>query len=110
MNTTKVDKTRLSQDTIESKLNEAASLVQVGGTYFHFKDPNNLYKVLGICLSADSLDQMVIYQALYGVHGVWVRPISQWLEEVELGDKKVQRFTFVEKSCSSHSCEDTNCA
>lgn len=105
MNTTKVDKTRLSQETIESKLNEAASLVQFGGTYFHFKDPNNLYKVLGVCLSADSLDQMVIYQALYGVHGVWVRPLSQWLEKVEFEGKLVDRFTLIGQMDDEGTCD-----
>lgn len=110
MNTTKVDKTRLSQEAIELKLNEAVSLVKVGGIYFHFKHPDNLYKILGVCLSADSLEPMVIYQALYGVYGVWTRPLAQWLEQVEVDGKKMNRFTFVEKACNSQSCEDTNCA
>jgi hypothetical protein len=62
------------------------------GRYRHFK--GNEYKVLYVARHSETLEAMVVYQALYGDYGVWVRPASMWNETVEHNGKKVKRFAF----------------
>ncbi len=64
------------------------------GIYRHFK--GNMYEVVGMALHSETVEEMVIYKALYGEGKTWVRPLSMWDEEVEFEGKKVKRFTFVE--------------
>lgn len=64
------------------------------GIYRHFK--GNMYEVVGMALHSETVEEMVIYKALYGEGKTWVRPSSMWDEEVEFEGKKVKRFTFVE--------------
>ena len=64
------------------------------GIYRHFK--GNLYEVVGMALHSETVEEMVIYKALYGEGKTWVRPSYMWNEEVEFEGKKVKRFTFVE--------------
>ena len=56
------------------------------GIYKHYK--GNLYKVLGIAKHSETLEDMVVYQALYGEYGLWVRPASMFEEMVG----EVKRF------------------
>ena len=64
------------------------------GLYKHFK--GNMYEVIDVAYHSETLEEMVVYKALYGEGKTWVRPISMWDEEVEFEGKKVKRFTFVE--------------
>lgn len=63
------------------------------GKYRHFK--GNEYEVIGIAKHSETLEEMVIYRALYGDGGYWVRPASQWNEEVERDGKTYKRFTYI---------------
>ena len=63
------------------------------GRYRHFK--GNEYEVLGIAKHSETTEEMVVYRALYGEHGLWVRPASMWNETVELDGKVYQRFTYI---------------
>lgn len=63
------------------------------GRYRHFK--GNEYMVLYIAKHSETLEPMVVYQALYGEHGVWVRPTSMWNEIVEQNGRIVKRFEFI---------------
>ena len=63
------------------------------GRYRHFK--GNEYRVLGMARHSETLEEMVVYQALYGEHGLWVRPVSMWLEQVEREDYSGPRFVRV---------------
>jgi hypothetical protein len=67
------------------------------GIYRHFK--GNLYEALFLATDSENLQPMVVYKALYGDNGVWVRPLSMWNEEVTLpnGDN-VKRFTYIGKN------------
>lgn len=63
------------------------------GRYRHFK--GNEYEVLYLAKHSESLEDMVVYRALYGAHGVWVRPASMWNETVERDGKTYKRFTYL---------------
>ena len=63
------------------------------GIYKHFK--GNLYKVLFCALHSETLEEMVVYQALYGEEGYWVRPAAMFLETVTENGEEKPRFTFV---------------
>ncbi len=62
------------------------------GIYRHYK--GNTYEVIGVASHSETLEPMVVYRALYGEHGLWVRPASMWNEEVEVNGKKVRRFEY----------------
>lgn len=64
------------------------------GRYRHFK--GNMYEVIGTASHSETLEPMVVYRALYGDGGLWVRPAPMWCETVEHEGKSVQRFTFIE--------------
>ena len=63
------------------------------GRYRHFK--GNEYRVIGIAKHSETLEPMVVYQALYGEMGLWVRPASMWNETVTRDGATHQRFTFI---------------
>ena len=69
------------------------------GIYKHFK--GGLYQVLGTARHSETQEEMVVYQALYGEHGLWVRPASMWSETVERYGRHMQRFVKVEMDESS---------
>lgn len=60
------------------------------GIYRHFK--GNRYELLGFACHSETLETMVIYRALYGGYGLWVRPLSMWSEEIERDGKRYIRF------------------
>ncbi len=63
------------------------------GKYRHFK--GNEYEVIAIAKHSETLEEMVVYKALYGEGGVWVRPAEMWNEKVEKDGKVFQRFTYI---------------
>ena len=74
-------------------MSEPARDVPVG-RYRHYK--GNLYEVLGVARHSETEEELVVYRALYGVSGLWVRPRAIFLEEVIVEGRAVPRFTFVE--------------
>ena len=64
------------------------------GVYRHYK--GNHYQVLYLAKHSETLEDMVVYQALYGERGIWVRPASMWNETVDYQGKQVKRFTYIE--------------
>ena len=66
------------------------------GIYKHYK--GNFYRLIGVANHSETLEKMVVYQALYDEKELWVRPLSMWDEEVNLKDgTKVKRFTLIEE-------------
>ena len=63
------------------------------GKYRHFK--GNEYEVIGVAKNSETLEEMVVYRALYGDKGLWVRPVSMWNETVERDGKTFKRFEFL---------------
>ena len=62
------------------------------GVYRHFK--GNLYELIGVAKHSETLEPMVVYRALYGEGGLWVRPASMWTEQVDREGYHGPRFTF----------------
>ena len=65
------------------------------GRYRHFK--GNEYEVIAIARHSETLEEMVVYKALYGDGGVWVRPASMWEETVLHNGIETARFTLIEE-------------
>lgn len=63
------------------------------GKYRHFK--GNEYEVIGIAKNSETLEETVVYKALYGDGGLWVRPASMWNETVERDGKAFKRFEYI---------------
>ena len=63
------------------------------GKYRHFKGKE--YRVLGVASHSETLEPMVVYQALYGEGGLWVRPAAMWDECVEREDYQGPRFIYI---------------
>ena len=65
------------------------------GRYRHFKGKE--YRVLCTARHSESLEEMVVYQALYGERGIWVRPAAMWGEHVERDGYASPRFVYMEE-------------
>lgn len=63
------------------------------GRYRHFK--GNEYEVLGVARDSESEQEYVVYRALYGERGLWIRPLRMFTEEVERDGRRQPRFTLV---------------
>lgn len=63
------------------------------GRYRHFKGKE--YLVLYTARHSETLESMVVYQALYGERGIWVRPAAMWGEHVEREGYSGPRFTYL---------------
>ena len=63
------------------------------GRYRHFKGKE--YEVLGVARHSETEEELVVYRALYGEFGLWVRPVSMWNETVERDGKTFRRFTYI---------------
>ena len=64
------------------------------GKYRHFK--GNEYEVLYVAKHSETMEEMVVYRALYGEHGVWVRPADMWNETITRDGKTFKRFEKIE--------------
>ena len=63
------------------------------GCYRHFK--GNEYQVLGVARHSETEEEMVVYRALYGEGGLWVRPAAMWLETVPRNGVTKPRVTYI---------------
>ncbi len=69
------------------------------GKYQHYK--GKFYNVIGVARHSETLEKLVVYIALYkseefGENALWVRPLSMFTEEIEINDKKIPRFKFIQ--------------
>ena len=63
------------------------------GRYRHFKGME--YEVIGVAKHSETLEPMVVYRALYGEGGLWVRPAAMWQETVTRDGVTAPRFTYI---------------
>lgn len=64
------------------------------GLYRHYKGAE--YEVLGVVAHSETEERLVLYRALYGEHGLWVRPIEMFQESVTKEGKEMKRFQLLE--------------
>ena len=76
---------------MESAADVHYRIVMTGEYYRHFK--GNVYRVLHIAMHSETLEEMVVYQAMYGEGGVWVRPKTMFDEVIEMDGKTFRRFS-----------------
>lgn len=69
--------------------------IKIGKKYRHFK--GNEYLVLHLAKHSETLEDLIVYQALYGERGIWVRPLAMFEEKVEINGKLVNRFEVVDE-------------
>lgn len=62
------------------------------GIYEHYKGKR--YKVLGVALHSETLEELVIYKALYGKGLLWVRPLKMFVEQVTVDGERKPRFSY----------------
>ena len=66
----------------------------IGREFRHFK--GNLYRLEGFAKDSETLEPMVVYRALYGDGGLWVRPAKMFFETIERDGRKIKRFELKE--------------
>ena len=69
--------------------------IKTNTKYRHFK--GNEYLVISLAKHSETQEDMVVYQALYGDYGIWVRPLSMFLEHVEKDGVLVNRFEEIKE-------------
>lgn len=82
-----------SQQQLATRLADAATKVTVGGRYEHYK--KHIYKVLRVALREEDCEPCVIYQAEYGERLTFIRPVTSWLETVDINGQPIKRFTKI---------------
>ncbi|PUE25368.1 hypothetical protein B9Z39_12195 [Limnohabitans sp. JirII-29] len=60
------------------------------GLYRHYK--GGMYEVIGTARHSETLEPMTVYRALYGAHGLWVRPAAMFTEQVVIDGLLQPRF------------------
>lgn len=65
-------------------------VIKEGKRYRHFKGKE--YLVIYVAKHSETMEEMVVYQALYGERGIWVRPLGMFLEKTEVNGEWVYRF------------------
>ena len=63
------------------------------GKYRHFK--GNEYEVVELAHYSETQEPVVVYRALYGEHGLWVRPFDMFFETIERDGKTFKRFEYI---------------
>ncbi len=74
-------------------LSSLAKTIVINGLYQHYKGFQ--YKVLTIANHSETLEELVVYRALYGEERVWVRPVTMFLENVMVDGESKPRFGLV---------------
>jgi hypothetical protein len=87
--------TYIEQAVLAKEVEAAKAKVIIGTEYRHYKGQDKLYKVLGFGFLEANDELCVIYQALYGEGVTFLRPLTNWLEQVEWEGKMVPRFAKV---------------
>ncbi len=74
------------------------------GYYRHFK--GNYYQLIEVARHSETLEPMVVYRALYGEKGLWVRPASMWTEIVDKPGYHGPRFVKVSEDELPQECKE----
>lgn len=67
--------------------------VVIGGVYEHYK--GNQYKIIAVAKHSETLEKLIVYQALYGDMAIWVRPYQMFCDKISKDGKEIDRFKFL---------------
>ena len=67
----------------------------IGREFRHFK--GNHYRLEGFAKDSETLEELVVYRALYGEGGLWVRPAQMFFETIERDGRRMKRFELIEE-------------
>jgi 8-oxo-dGTP pyrophosphatase MutT (NUDIX family) len=106
----------LTSDELNYRISDHEKIVTPGDVYYHYKNPTHFYEIMSLCLIEASDEVGVLYKPLYDNVGerhafslpdnkiLWLRPINNFLEEVEFEGEKVKRFTKLEINYKKAAC------
>jgi hypothetical protein len=80
---------------LKKAIEDAKSKVTIGAQYWHYKNKDKIYEIVGLGFLEATDELCVIYQAQYGEKLTFLRPLTIWLEQVEWEGKIVSRFTKI---------------
>ena len=83
------------QAQLAKEIADAKVVIKVGAKYSHYKDQTKTYEVLDLAVLEADDSVCVLYQAQYGDHYTFVRPVSNWLETVIVEGEPVPRFSLL---------------
>lgn len=83
----------MNKETLPPFSAQAQSII-VGSLYVHYKGLR--YKIIGVARHSETLEELVVYQALYGEGGIWVRPLAMFLENIVINGQSKPRFKLVQ--------------
>jgi len=66
------------------------------GKYEHYKGKQ--YEIVGVARHSETLEELVVYRALYGAKELWVRPLINFLEKVKINNQEVPRFKLIKEN------------
>lgn len=69
------------------------SQIKINQIYQHYK--NNHYQIIALAKHHETLEEMVVYKALYGENEIWIRPSSEFLEIISFEGKLIPRFLLI---------------
>ena len=70
-------------------------MLKINGVYRHYK--GKYYRVITIAKHTETDEKLVVYEALYGEHDVWCRPLNMWSDMIEIDGKQLNRFEYIEE-------------
>jgi hypothetical protein len=83
----------MSREALSCFSPKAKSIV-AGSLYEHYKGLR--YKIIGVARHSETLEELVVYQALYGEGGIWVRPLAMFVENIVINGQTKPRFKLVQ--------------
>jgi hypothetical protein len=72
------------------------SIVKIG-RYRHYKGKD--YTVIGVARHSETEEELVVYRKEYDDHGLWVRPLAMFIENVQMDGQSVPRFQYLGSEC-----------
>ena len=84
---------------VKEDMQPQLNAIKIGGIYHHYK--NKQYRVIGIAHHSETMELLVVYQALYdtpdfGNNALWVRPLNMFLETITVDGKQIPRFRLID--------------
>jgi hypothetical protein len=84
------------EEQLSRALKDASRLIVAGQLYRHYKSPEMVYKVIHLAIMEADEQVAVVYEAQYGDHLTFVRPIDSWLDDIEVNGLRIKRFQRLE--------------